>query len=89
MTFSLDPEQYEELRALQKRPDLSCRRYRKVTVLVMPHKGFSVSDVKDILAIDDNTIYRYVRGYLKVDLETYLSDDYVPFSGRLTEEQEK
>ena len=89
MTFSLDPEQYEELRVLQRRPDLSRRRYRKVTVLVMLHKGFSVSDVEDILAIDDNTIYRYVRGYLKVDLETYLSDDYVPFSGRLTEEQEK
>lgn len=73
---------------LQKRPDLSRRRYRKVTVLVMLHKGFTVSSIEDILAIDDNTIYRYVRGYLKVDLETYLSDDYVPFSGRLSEDQE-
>ena len=89
MTFILEPEQYAELRALQKRPDLSRRRYRKVTVLIMLHKGFSVSAIEDILAIDDNTIYRYVRGYIKEDLETYLSDDYVPFSGRLTEEQEK
>ena len=70
MTFSLEPEQYEALRALQKRLDLSRRRYRKVTVLVMLHKGFPVSTVEGVLAIDDNTIYRYVRGYLKVDLET-------------------
>jgi len=89
MIFSLDPEQYEELRALQKRVDLSRRRYRKVTVLIMLHKGYTVSTIEDILAIDDNTIYRYVRGYYKVDLATYLSDDYVPFSGRLTKEQEK
>ena len=89
MTFSLDPEQYEELRALQKRVDLSRRRYRKVTVLIMLHKGYAVSTIEDILAIDDNTIYRYVRGYYKVDLATYLSDDYVPFSGLLTKEQEK
>jgi len=26
----------------------------------MLHKGFSVSIVEDVLAIDDNTIYRYV-----------------------------
>jgi len=89
MTFSLDPQEYEELRTLQKRPDLSRRRYRKVTVLIMLTQGHAVSVIEAALGIDDNTIYRYVRGYLKTDLNTYLSDNYVPFAGCLTEEQEK
>lgn len=89
MTFKLDADQYEELRSLQKRPDLSRRRYRKVTVLIMLHKDFTVPMIEDVLAIDDNTIYRYVHGYYKVDLDTYLSDNYVPFSGHLTDKQEQ
>lgn len=89
MTFRLDLEEYEELQKLQKRPGLSRRRYRKVTVLIMLTQGHDVKVIEAALGIDDNTIYRYVRGYLKVELDTYLSDNYVPFSGRLTKTQEQ
>ena len=55
----------------------------------MLYKEVSVSDIQDFLGIDDNTIYRYVKAYQKVGLQSYLKDGYIPYSGKLAEEQER
>ncbi len=88
MDYQLAPRDYDKLRQLQRNTKLSRRRYRKVTVLVMLHQGFSVEAIEAALGLDDNTIRRYWEGYQEKGIETYLSDHYVPYSGRLTAEQE-
>ena len=65
------------------------RNSHKVTVLVMLHQGHSIEVVEAALGLDDNTIRRYWAGYEEKGIETYLSDHYHPYSGKLTEEQEK
>jgi hypothetical protein len=49
MTFRLELEKYEELQKLQKRPGLSRRRYRKVTVLIMLPQGLDVKVIEAAL----------------------------------------
>lgn len=88
MDYQLSPQDYKKLRELQNNVKLSRRRYRKVTVLVMLHQGHSIEVVEAALGLDDNTIRRYWEGYEEQGIETYLADHYVPYSGKLTSEQE-
>ncbi|WP_157975964.1 helix-turn-helix domain-containing protein [Lewinella sp. IMCC34191] len=88
MNYQLSEQDYQKLRQLQKNTKLSRRRYRKVTVLVMSHHGFSVEMVQAALGLDDNTVRRYWGGYQDKGIDTYLADHYVPYMGKLTEEQE-
>lgn len=88
MNFELELADYKKLRELQRNTKLSRRRYRKVTVLVMLHQGHSIEVVESALGLDDNTIRRYVGGYEENGIETYLSDHFVPYSGKLSKEQE-
>ena len=44
--YQLSGQDYQKLRQLQKNTKLSSRRYRKVTVLVILHQGFSVNVVQ-------------------------------------------
>lgn len=88
MDYQLSLQDYRKLRELQNNVKLSRRRYRKVTVLVMLHQGHSIDVVEAALGLDDNTIRRYWEGYEEQGIETYLTDHYVPYSGKLTSEQE-
>lgn len=89
MNYELSEQDYQKLRQLQRNTKLSRRRYRKVTVLVMLHQGFNVAMVQAALGLDDNTVRRYWQGYEETGIETYLADHYVPYTGKLTEEQEE
>ena len=88
MKYELDSKDYKRLKQLQKKVTLSRRRYRKITVLIMLHQGYEIELIEAALGLDDNTIRRYWEGYLDKGINTYLSDHYVPYSGKLTEEQE-
>lgn len=55
----------------------------------MLHQGYSVEMVEAALGLDDNTIRRYWKGYEEKGIDTYLSDHYVPYVGKLTSEQEQ
>jgi transposase len=87
--YKLSTEDYKRLKALQRNTKLSRRRYRKVTVLVMLHQGHTIEVIEAALGLDDNTIRRYWDGYQEKGIETYLADHYVPYSGKLSVEQEK
>lgn len=88
MDYELSDQDYQKLRELQHNVKLSRRRYRKVTVLVMLHQGHSIEVVEAALGLDDNTIRRYWEGYGDKGIETYLSDHYVPYCGKLTSDKE-
>lgn len=54
----------------------------------MLHQGFSIEAIESALGLDDNTIRRYWEGYEEKGIKTYLADHYVPYSGKLSQEQE-
>ena len=47
----------------------------------------SMQDIEASLSIDDNTIRRYVKAFKEKGLKRYMQDGFVPYSGKLTEEE--
>ena len=86
--FGLSETQYVVLRRMQKKERASPRRYKKITVLIMLHQKYNISDIESVLGLDDNTIHRYQEGYEQQGLEGYLSDGYLVYRGKMSEEQE-
>ena len=89
MKIELSPSEIKELQRIQKKDRFHRRRFIKATVLLMLHHGFSFADIQMSLTLDDNTIRRYVRAYEERGLKRYMEDGYVPYSGKLREEQEQ
>lgn len=89
MKIALTSEELQELRKLQQKPGLHRRRYIKVTVIIMLYQGHEVKIIESALGIDDNTIYRYGKAYKKVGVKKYIEDGYIPYTGKLSEEQLK
>jgi transposase len=89
VTIHLSTEEIKELRRIQKKDRFHRRRFIKATVLLMLHRGLSMEDIQMSLTLDDNTIRRYVRGYQERGLKRYMEDGYIPYCGKLTDEQEK
>ena len=46
-----------------------------------------MQDIEASLSIDDNTIRRYVKAFKEKGLKRYMQDGFVPYSGKLTEEE--
>lgn len=88
MQIELTSKELAHLRTIQKRERFHRRRFVKATVLLMLHRGLSFEDIELSLSIDDNTIRRYTGGFIEKGLKDYLDDNYVPYSGRLTDQQE-
>lgn len=82
--LQLTSEQVRELRLIQKRERFRRRRFVKATVLLMLNRGLSFEDIELSLSLDDNTIRRYLLGFLEKGMQDYLSDNYVPYNGKLT-----
>lgn len=82
MKLKLSYSELEHLQELQKDTALNRKQYIKVTVLVMLHQGHMT--VASSLGINDNTVYRHVKAYKKVDIQVYLSDKFVAYRGKLS-----
>lgn len=87
MELNLDDTTLNRLR-FEQRTNRDKRVYVKVTTLLMLHKGVPVSDIEDFLGVDSSTLYRYVLSYHAKGLSDYLKDNWVPYDGRLSAEQE-
>lgn len=85
----MDIEEYRRLKKLQRNRKLTRQKYRKVTVLVMLYQKHSIITIEAALGLDDNTIRRYWEAYEEKGLHDYLSDNYVPYGGKLLEEEEE
>ena len=66
------------------------RQKDKIRTILMLDKGYSRSDISDVLLIDEKTVTRWQTEYLEnIVLEDFLKDNYVPYEGKLTEEEKK
>lgn len=54
----------------------------------MLHRGLSFEDINVSLSLDESTVKRYLLGFVEKGMDGYLSDNYVPYTGKLTGEQE-
>lgn len=48
-----------------------------------------MEDIQMSLTLDDNTINRYVKAFQEKGLKRYMEDGYIPYSGKLSDEQEQ
>jgi transposase len=55
----------------------------------MLDKGYSYSEIADVLLFDESTARRYLATYQQNGLSALTSDNYQPYAGKLTEEQGK
>ena len=86
MIFSLTSREQEVLRELWcKNQDK--KAYTQITGLLMLDSGFSREQVASVLGIDASTVSRYKDKFKEAkDLEVYLSDNYLPYTGKLSPE---
>ncbi len=89
MNLQLTIEEIQELRRIQQKDRFHRRRFIKATVLLMLHHKFTISEIEVCLGLDDNTIRRYVRSFKEKGLKRYMQDGYVPYSGKLSDEEEQ
>ena len=89
MKLQLSTEEIKELQRIQKKDRFHRRRFIKATVLLMLHRGLSMEDIQMSLTLDDNTINRYVKAFQEKGLKRYMEDGFVPYSGKLADEQEQ
>ena len=62
----------------------------KIRTILMLDKGYSRSDISEVLLIDEKTVTKWQTEYFKKSvLEDFLKDNYVPYVGKLTEEEKK
>jgi transposase-like protein len=80
MECLLADDELKELQRIQRKFTTHRSRYIKATVLIMLHRKFSVSEIEDLLGIDDNSVYRYAKAFRQVGLEEYLNDHFKPCS---------
>jgi len=86
MQFDLKEQELKKLRLLQRK-ERNTRRFKKLTVLIIVHNNYKISEIELALGLDDNTIRQYVSSYREESLEDYLSDKYVGCVGKLDKEQ--
>jgi transposase len=85
MKISLTPEEVNELRHHQR--NSIGASYIKVTVILMLHKGFSVSEVSDSLGIDSSTLYRYSQTYKHRGISVLLENNNKGYWGLVSSTQ--
>jgi len=89
VNIQLSTEEIKELQRIQKKDRFHRRRFIKAAVLLMLYQGLSIEVIQMSLSLDDNTIRRYVKAFQERGLKRYMEDGYVPYSGKLTDEQEQ
>jgi len=89
MEIKLSDIELTRLRKLQ-RANRGNKLFIKITVILMLNGGFTGEDISYALGVNSNTVSTYKKKYLSSkNLENYLSDNYVHYSGKLTKEEEK
>lgn len=84
--IQLTSEQRELLRTIQRQTK-DKRVYRKVSVILGLDINLTVQQLVSTLGLDESTIKRYKKAFLKQGLKNYLEDAYKPYSGQLNSQQ--
>lgn len=83
MKIQLTDNEVSVLKQFQRDRKLSRRQYIKVTVLVALHEGMSIEQIRLVMGIDENTVYRHINAYRQKGLEAYMADSFVAYRGKL------
>jgi transposase len=86
--MKLHEEEYKLLREIQ-RNEKHKKNYVKITVLLMLHLDNSFENIALSLGISTQTVVNDVEKYETLGLDSYLKNNYLAYSGKLTAEQEK
>src|SRR3954463_2722551 len=65
------------------------KRADRIKAILFLHKGFSYSQIAELLMLDETTIRRYEKEYGKTGIDGLLEDHYHGSSGLLSEVQER
>lgn len=89
MKLQLTDTERETLRTVQRK-GRDKKGYVRATVLLMLDRGMTRETVADCLGIDVGTVSDWKKKYrLSGDMDDYLSDNYVAYTGKLTKAEEK
>ena len=80
----LDEPTKQVLKAMQRKTK-DRKVFVRATVLLLLGKGRSAEIIAEDLGIDEGTVYRYKQKYEKEGFESYFKDNWVGYSGQLTE----
>ena len=83
----LTSEQRNELIAAH-RPNQKARYADRIKTILLLDDGYSTDQISRILLLDETTIRKYLASYQNGGLPVLTSDNYQPYVGKLSEEQE-
>ena len=63
---------------MQKKRNLSLRRYNRINILLLLHKGKRTSEIEDFLQVDRITVWRTKNRYLEQGVEAAIEEDARP-----------
>lgn len=86
MKLKLTPSDRMVLREIQLSEDKK-RVYVRVTIVLMLDMDFSPSQICAALGVSESRVSRSKKQFLELGLDDYLTDKYVPYSGKLSEIQ--
>ena len=86
--FKLSTEQKNELIKIHK--TMKDKKYAdRIKAIILLDDGYSKSEIERILLIDRKSVRKYLNDYEKKGLIGLLNDDYSPYYGKLTVEQQE
>ena len=84
----LSSEEEQELRMLHRTMKDKRKAYR-INAIILLNRGYTKSEVERLLLIDRKSIIKYEKDYRKGGIEKLLRDDYVLYSGKLSEHEKE
>ena len=73
--IKLTKKEIHDLESLKMRGSLSLRKYNRINILLLLHKGKRVTDIEDFLSVDRITVWRTKNRYLEAGIEKALEED--------------
>ncbi len=84
----LSSEEEQELRMLHRTMKDKRKAYR-INAIILLNRGYTKSEVERLLLIDRKSIIKYEKDYRKGGIKKLLRDDYVLYSGKLSEKEKE
>lgn len=73
--IKLNKKEIAFLELKRKGKNLSLRKYNRINILLLLHKGKRVSEIEDFLQVDRITVWRTKNRYLELGVEASIEED--------------
>jgi putative transposase len=78
MQIQLNKKELRYLEEQKRIGNLSLRKYNRINILLLLHKGKKNSEIEDFLEVDRVTIWRIKTRYIELGIENALEEDERP-----------